>query len=134
VIPRRLVLACILASAFGAAVTVSVVSGFLAALAALEPWAGVPGAVALIALALAACLALPAAFIAPGRSRTRQTSHPASGSEFLARVGVRIRERPFLTAGLGILALLLVLLNPRYLGAILRAYLHAGTSRRQTYG
>jgi hypothetical protein len=131
VIPRRLLLACILASAFGAAVTVSVVSGFLAALAALEPWAGLPGAVALIALALAACLALPAALIAPRRSRKRQISDAASGPEFLARLWMRIKERPLLTSGLGGLAILLVLFNPRYLGAILRAYLHEQTARRR---
>lgn len=130
-IPRRLLLACILASAFGAAVTVSVVSGFLAALAALEPWAGLPGAVALIAFALATCLALPAALIAPRRSRKRQISDAASGPEFLARLWMRIKERPLLTSGLGGLAILLVLFNPRYLGAILRAYLHEQTARRR---
>jgi len=130
VIPRRLLLACILASAFGAAAAGAMVSAFLAALAALEPWTGLPGATALIALAIAACLALPAGLMAPRRSRRQPIGERASGSELLSRLWARIKERPFLTSALGGLAVLLVLVNPRYLGAILRAYLHEETGRR----
>jgi len=123
VIPRRLLLACILVVAFGASATVTLVSGFLAALAALEPWAGVPGALALIALAITVCLSLAVILIAPRPSRRHGIADKGSAPELLPRLWSRMKARPFLTSGLGALGLLLAVINPRYLGAILRAYL-----------
>ncbi len=122
-IPRRLLLASIVVFAFGASVTVTLVAGFLAALAALEPWAGIPGAVALIAAALTVCLVLLTILISPRQPRREAFGDPQSAQEVFSRVWAKVQARPFLSAGLGALALLLTILNPRYLGAILRAYL-----------
>jgi len=124
VIPRRLLLACILGVAFGASATVTLVASFLSALAAFEPWAGFSGAVALIAIILAACLTTLVVLVAP-RARARHAAvQYGSAPEFLSRIWARMKARPFLTSGLGALGVLLMVLNPRYLGAILRAYLH----------
>jgi membrane protein implicated in regulation of membrane protease activity len=123
-------LASILVFAFGASATVTVVSGFLAALAALEPWAGVPGAVALITLTVAACLALLTVLMAPRQRRREGSTDPNSGPAHLSRVWTKIKARPLLTAGVGCLAVTLTILNPRYLGPLLRAYLHEGRPAR----
>jgi hypothetical protein len=122
VIPRRLLLACGLASGFVAAAAVTVVSGLLAALAALEPLVGAAGAAALIALVVAGCLSLPAVFGALRGANRSDRRARASTPEVLSSIWVRIKARPFLTSGLGALGLLLVVLKPRYLGAILRAW------------
>jgi hypothetical protein len=123
-------LASILVFAFGASATVTVVSGFLAALAALEPWAGVPGAVALITLTVAACLALLTVLMAPRQRRREGSTDPNYGPAHLSRLWTKIKARPFLTAGVGGLAVILTILNPRYLGPLLRAYLHEGRRAR----
>jgi cobalamin synthase len=127
---RRLLLASILVFAFGASASVTVVSGFLAALAALEPVTGRPGALALLALALACCLSLAVVLLTPRSPRQHGTGHTTSAPGFISRVWTQVKARPFLSSGLGGLAVLLVALNPRYLGVIVRAYLRGQTARR----
>ncbi len=81
---RRLLLASILGAAFSAAVTGTLVSALWAAFAALQPTPGVPGAAALVALAVALPLVLAAVLIAPRRP---------SGKEMGARKSVKSPPR-----------------------------------------
>jgi membrane protease YdiL (CAAX protease family) len=121
---RRLLLACALVSAFLAATATTIAAFLWAIFAAIEPHVGMPAAASVVALAPAVFLAVAVlVFAAFARSRRGDGSHEEA-APFWARIWTGIKARPMAMSGLTVLALGLALLNPRYLGAILRAYLH----------
>jgi len=130
VTPRRLLLACILSSAFATAALGTVFALLWAALAALRPGMGTPTAEATVALALASLAGLSAALVAALAMPRRR---PVPGDDlgaFGARIWAGVKARPIRASVLTVLAVLLALLNPRYLGALLYAYLNEQRGRR----
>jgi hypothetical protein len=107
-----------------AAAVTAMVAFLWAVFAAIEPYLGRLAAAGFVALAPAVLLAFAAlVFASFSRSGRGDDSH-GEATPAWARIWVRVKARPIATSGLTLLAIGLALLNPRYLGAILRAYLH----------
>ncbi len=120
---RRILLALMAASAFAAGAAVMVIALAFALYALVEPQLGRAGAAATVAATTAALIGLGGLFLAlAGRRKPSKEPLSIAGS-LLERALAFVRQKPILTASAAVGAGFMAVRNPKYLGAVLRAFL-----------
>jgi hypothetical protein len=128
VILRRILFALMAATAFCAAAGVTVFGLAFALYALVEPCLGRAGAAATVAGATVALMLL-AGLAMRGAGRKAKPADPYATS-FIDRGIAFVREKPILAIAGALGAGLMAIRNPKYLGAVLRAFLEGKPPKR----
>ena len=124
---RRILLALIAAAIFATAAAVDVVGLAFALYALVEPRWGRAGAAATVALA-AAALVTVAGLMTAWAGRRKPSKAPATlGAGLVDRVFAFFRQKPVVAASAAIGAGIMAVRNPKYLGAVLRAFVEGAS-------
>ncbi|HEY5071021.1 MAG TPA: hypothetical protein VII63_03220 [Caulobacteraceae bacterium] len=119
---RRLTLALTAAAVFATSAAVAVIAVAFALYALLLAYVTPAGAAAIVAGAAAAVLALGALIIGRRPRVKRAAAQPPRATGFMERALTLVRDKPVVAIAAAIGAGFLVIRNPRYLGAAVRAF------------